>query len=201
MCYIACMKHLLFTAILLIFGLTVSAQTNTTVKIEEVFPIPKEWKKIDEPAYEMSYPADWELDTSGGMGTTFYLYSPVLNEEDTFRENINLIIQDVSSYDIGLADYTKITLEQIKTLITDGKVLTNSTQSRNEKDYQRLIYNGKQGVFDLTFAQYFWVFEDEAYVLKSNYFSAQIDLHVLEEEKEKVRDHSSNRRQLRCLGT
>ena len=38
-------------------------------------------------------------------------------------------------------------------------------KEKNEQEYQRIIYTGKQGEFNLKFEQYYWVIDEKAYVL------------------------------------
>jgi hypothetical protein len=61
-----------------------------------------EWNSIDDSKYFINYPSDWELNNSGLMGTSFILFSPVSSSQDNFRENINLLVQDLSQYDLNL---------------------------------------------------------------------------------------------------
>lgn len=57
------------------------------------------------------------------MGTRFVLYFNKATPNDLFRENINLMIQDLSGLTINLDNYVKISEEQIKTLITAGQLI------------------------------------------------------------------------------
>ena len=45
------------------------------------------------------------------------------------------------------------------------KIIENQQLGSNGKEFSRLVYTGKQGVFDLKFEQYFWVGKEKAYVL------------------------------------
>ena len=58
--------------------------------------------------YSISYPDTWSIDTSKQMGTELIIFSPLENESDKFRENVNVIIQDLKGQSIGLDDYAKI---------------------------------------------------------------------------------------------
>ena len=72
------------------------------------------WKSLDNPSYSIKYPSHWELNESGEMGTSLIILSPLESEKDTFRENVNLLIQDLTGLDIGLDQYTKISEDQMK---------------------------------------------------------------------------------------
>ena len=59
----------------------------------------------------------------------------------------------------------KISEGQIKTMITDGNLIKSKRLSDKKKEFQRVIYTGKQGQFDLKWQQFYWVENEQAYVL------------------------------------
>jgi serine/threonine-protein kinase len=66
-------------------------------------------KHIDS-KYEIAFPESWAKQQKGTA--TFFL-SPKQNEKDLFQENINIIIQDLSSQPMTLEDYTNLTKQQV----------------------------------------------------------------------------------------
>ncbi|MFD0964690.1 hypothetical protein ACFQ1O_11805 [Pseudofulvibacter geojedonensis] len=123
------------------------------------------WKSIVDNNYSINYPSNWELDESGQMGTRFILFSPLSSDQDQFRENINLLIQDLSGHNLDLEKYVEISIDQINRMITDGNILKNKRKLNKELNYHQLIYTGKQGEYKLKFEQYLWVIKNKAYVL------------------------------------
>jgi|TARA_B110000240_G_C13235019_1_gene340649 hypothetical protein len=136
----------------LIVNLSVFAQTN-------------DWNTLNEKNYSIEYPSDWELNKSGQMGTKFILFSQLTSKNDQFKENVNLIVQDLTGHNIDLNQYVEISENQIKTMITDGNIISSERVKKDEKEFQRVIYTGKQGIYDLQFVQYYWVENNNAYVL------------------------------------
>jgi len=136
----------------LIVNLSVFAQTN-------------DWNTLNEKNYSIEYPSDWELNKSGQMGTKFILFSQLTSKNDQFKENVNLIVQDLTGHNIDLNQYVEISENQIKTMITDGNIISSERVKKDEKEFQRVIYTGKQGIYDLQFEQYYWVENNNAYVL------------------------------------
>ena len=124
-----------------------------------------EWTSLEGLEFAVQHPKNWTIDTSGIMGTNFILFSPLSNAEDAFKENVNFIIQDLVGYKLTLKQYTDISKNQIKTIITDSKIVSCTTEKKHNLDYQKLIYTGKQGVYNLKFTQYYWVENSKAYVL------------------------------------
>ncbi len=134
-----------------------------------------EWKSFEGDNYSIEYPADWELNESGEIGTSFILFGPVSSEEDLFRENVNLLIQDLKGYGLNLETFVEISEGQVQTMITDGKIIESTRQTNQALPYQKMIFTGKQGTYDLKFEQYYWVVDDKAYVLTFTCEETQFD--------------------------
>jgi hypothetical protein len=55
------------------------------------------------------------------MGRSFILFSPISSKQDQFKENDNLLIQDLRVHNLDLDKYVEISEGPIKTMIIDGK--------------------------------------------------------------------------------
>jgi PsbP len=130
------------------------------------------WKSLKENGYSIQYPADWDLDKSGLMGMSFMVLSKQTSSQDRFKENVNLIMQDLTGLNLDLAQYAKISEDQVKSMIANAKILESKQLSTNNKPYHKVIYTGDQGVYKLKFEQYYWVVNNKAYVLT---FTCEID--------------------------
>lgn len=152
--------------LLLTLAINTKAYGQTiTNRSENQTEITTNWESLIEDKYEIDYPSDWDVDKSGQMGVSFFLFSPLASELDKFKENVNLLIQDLTGYDMNLDKYVEISEGQIKTMITEGKIILSERKKRNEQEYHKIIYSGKQGIFELKFEQYYWVVDDQAFVL------------------------------------
>ena len=123
-----------------------------------------EWKLLKMKDYEMKYPSNWEF-KEGMMGTEFFLLSPLSNKSDNFRENISLLVQDFTENDMTLDKYTELSEKQIKNLITDGKIILSKRLKNKNEEFQKVVWVGKQGGYDLKFEQIYRLIGDKAYVL------------------------------------
>ena len=111
-------------------------------------------------------PNNWMLDSTGTNGTTFFIYSEASDPNDKFRENVNLLVQDLSQYPgMNLEKYTEISVNQIKNMITESNLEISKTYFSKPRPYQHVIYTGKQGMFKLKFEQYYFISDNKAYVL------------------------------------
>lgn len=159
------MNKLKATLIFILAIMTIESGESQSVSSGKSEIKSTEWKSLKENKFEIKYPSDWELDKSGFMGSSFYLLSQLSNKKDKFRENIGLMVQDLSGYNLTLDQYTELSESQLKTLITKGKIISSERIKDDKTEYQKIIYKGKQGVFNLMFEQYYWVIDNEAYVL------------------------------------
>ncbi|MCK6695626.1 MAG: hypothetical protein L6Q97_26420, partial [Thermoanaerobaculia bacterium] len=103
--------------LLLLFILFLSLEAFSQTKNEPVSKTAEEWSALAEQNYSIEYPGSWELNRPGQGGPNFLLFSQLGSAEDTFRENVNLLIQDLKGMDIDLDKYTAISEEQIKTML------------------------------------------------------------------------------------
>jgi hypothetical protein len=93
------------------------------IKKENQVKVSENWKVLDEAAFAIHYPDTFELDRSGLMGMSFILFSKQISGNDLFRENINLIIQDLKGYNINFDQHVEISEKQVSTIITEGKII------------------------------------------------------------------------------
>ncbi|MDG1477069.1 MAG: PsbP-related protein [Vicingaceae bacterium] len=137
------------------------------------------WKSFNKDNYAIKYPGDWELNQSGKLGTSFILFSPLSDEQDQFKENVNLLIQDLTGHNLNLDQYTEVSVNQIKTVLTGAELI----ESKRIDNYHNVIYTAKQGSFDLKFEQYYWVKNNKAYVLTLTCEENQFDAFKMVGEK------------------
>lgn len=132
----------------------------------------KDWKTLDQAICSIQYPGTWDKDESGQMGTSFFILSPVESTEDKFRENVNLLIQDLTGKNIDLNKYTDISENQIKTLAVNSNLVESKRIKNAGEEYQKVIYSADQGGAHLKFEQYFFIVKEKAYVLT---FSSELN--------------------------
>ena len=123
------------------------------------------WKIISDPDYSIIYPPNWELNQSKQMGTSFILFSPLDSVNDVFKENVNLVIQNVSTNHIDLDKFVELSENQIETMATNSKIEENRRIKHGEKEFHKMVYIADQGILHLKFEQYYWVVDEKAYIL------------------------------------
>lgn len=136
------------------------------------------WHKLNTDKFIIKHPETWTMDTTGLMGSTFILFSPVSGDEDKFRENVNLVVQNITGFNLDLDKFIAISEQQIKALITDAELVVNEKVEKENTTHQKLIYSGRQGIYSLKFLQHCWVINDMAYVLTMTCEIDQFDTYL-----------------------
>lgn len=118
------------------------------------------WLSLKHKVCSIKYPKNWELDETGQQGTAFMLFSSLTGGNDQFRENVNLMVQDLSSYNLDLDAYTELSVKQVKDA---GFKLISSKRLKN--GCHEVSYTGTTEGYELQWKQHYWVRNNHAYVL------------------------------------
>lgn len=130
------------------------------------------WKTLSEADFSLKYPADWELDQTGSNNTRFFLKSKVTEMTDDFRENINLLNEDLGGAEISLDEYMELSMENLHRGMPGLNITKNEKMTVKGQEYYQLEYYVSQGGMDLSFEQRFTIANGMVYVLT---FSAKKD--------------------------
>ena len=131
-----------------------------------------DWKTLNSLDFTIQYPSNWELDQSDVTQTSILFYSPLESATDQFRENVNILIQDLSASYMDLKKFAELSESQIKTMMTNANILESKEVKVGKKTYHKIIYIGDFGPYHLKYEQYYYVELDKAYVLT---FTSQQD--------------------------
>jgi hypothetical protein len=149
----------------------VTAMTDTTANTS--------WARLTDTTYTLRFPNTWTVDQSGLMGSRFFLFSPLDSLNDTFRENFNLIVNDMAAYpDITLEYIADGARAQVESIINEAKMLEFRIVHNDDFKYYLLEYSGKQGKFDLHWKQRFMLFDHRFYVLTFTAEAHQFDQYL-----------------------
>jgi serine/threonine-protein kinase len=152
------MKILLVT---LLLALTTLSYSQTIQDIEFVNKI-----------YQIKYPKNWQLDSSKTMGTDLLLFAPLENESDKFRENVNIIIQNLAGQNIDLEKYKLITDKQLENAALDAKVSESEIVKAGNESFYRTTYAMTQGKLKLKISSKCFIKNDKAFLVT---FTSEIE--------------------------
>jgi hypothetical protein len=124
----------------------------------------KNWKLHEDTTYSIQYPESWELNLSDQYGTSFFLFSP-LGADDQFRENVNLIIEDLTGQQIDLNAYVDLARGQLEMVIGEFNLLESKRKKLHGTDFHQVMYTGTIDGMNLKIAQHLYVKNEKAYVL------------------------------------
>lgn len=110
--------------------------------------------------FTLQYPEGWEADSSGKMGTSLILFSPIEGDDDHFRENINLL-SEKSTTATSLEEYSGQVKKILETMVTDATII----RSEKAGDHWRMEYTGKQGKLNLYYLQYYFLKDGTYWIL------------------------------------
>jgi PsbP len=123
-----------YTLLLLLIANYCISQTNETVTYTKA-------------NYSIQYPTSWQLDTATKMGASLFIFSPLENNADNFKENVNIMIQDLGNQKIDLEKYKQISDKQIKQMGVNAKVIQSIIVTTSKQPYYRVAYSiVQQGV-------------------------------------------------------
>lgn len=126
--------------------------------------VPNTWLTLDKADYRISYPPEWSLQDPGSINALFFLFSPLQDGTDKFRDNVNLMVEPLDSSMVW-DSLLQQSLEQIKMLITNVQIISDNPQERDGMLWHRRVYTGQVGIFELQFEQHYWLAGDRLFVL------------------------------------
>lgn len=123
------------------------------------------WKELNTAVFSIQYPPAWELSQEGQMGSSLILMSPLEGDKDLFKENVNLVIEDLRGQKVSLVQYADAAGKQIQRMMTNSNILESKEISGSGDDHYKMIYTADQGTYSLKFEQHYRVKNGKAYVL------------------------------------
>lgn len=117
--------------------------------------------------YKVLYPSNWEAKYNSSI---VLFYSPKDDINDQFRENVNVIIQDLSNHPLNISEYTDLTKKQIIDALGEGTILSIKDVKLADYKAKEIIYkmnkktlDGKD--FNLQFKQVYFLQDNIAYLI------------------------------------
>ena len=102
--------------------------------------------------FSIMYPKLWTVDASGRMNSEVIFFSP-MEVNDTFQENVNILLQDLTGQNIDLKEYIDISIQQVKNAAKDYTIEKNEVMIKDGIQYGILVWNGNVTGSPLKFKQ------------------------------------------------
>ncbi|MBN2802856.1 MAG: hypothetical protein JXR91_07165 [Deltaproteobacteria bacterium] len=113
------------------------------------------------PKYFIDYPSDWEIKYKF-MGSDSLGLTPMESAGDTFRENINVVLENAPA-DYTRADCIKSTIENMKKMLNDFKIIKQSDIKINNLKCHVIEYSATMGQYQLHNRVYVFMVEQSLY--------------------------------------
>jgi hypothetical protein len=148
------MKQLLSSLFLLLFCCCDSVGNKTRTE---------DWRTYSnsEHGYTATYPGGWEQSVKQGA---IVFTSPKETETDDFLENVNILVQDLSSSPMNLEQYTELTRKQINDYAGPQALLSLKGAVLAGKPCMECMYEMKYNDRNLKFKQYWFILDNQAYL-------------------------------------
>lgn len=116
----------------------------------------------------LRYPTSWTEDSDPNEGILAVFYAPLLDDNDIFAENFNLVVEDLSSSNYPLDVYSEIALDQLKSSFQNFRIEhlnANASLSGYPAYYVEYTYTvpSPQGILQLKNLQTWTIVGDKAY--------------------------------------
>ena len=138
-------QFLILTLFLCIANLNLQAQEYTDPVRKFTIKYPETWAKTE-------------------IATGVYFASPLDNELDSFAENVNIIIQDLSNNKMSLEHYTELSLKQVKDMFANAKIESKKETTLAGQKAVELVWKMDYAGKSLKLKQYWFIKENQAYV-------------------------------------
>jgi len=112
--------------------------------------------------FSISYPTTWDVKE---MNNAVIFLSPAESSTDTFRENVNVYIEDLSKSPMTLEQYMKLTEVNGPKLMKGFKVLDKGPTVIGDQKAELTIYEGEVNGNFLKFRAYTMIKNKKAYTL------------------------------------
>lgn len=129
--------------------------------------------------YKIKYPNNWTLFEDDDLGEAIHVVAPKSGKEDTFTENVSVIIQELAGYNITLDDYVKLAEKQITETVENSAILSSQRFVAGSIQSHKIIYKGRIQGIDLKLIRYYQMKNEKAYILTYTALESDFEQHKL----------------------
>ncbi len=127
-----------------------------------------------EAGVQISYPSDYTT-KENFMGTVVAIISPQEGSSDDFRENLNVLEQDLLDSSTTLEEYTQLNMDQLQTVMNDFHLIRKGDTTLAGHPAYEVVYTASQGQIDAKYHQVWTVVDDRAYIITATGTVQQYD--------------------------
>lgn len=136
-------------------------------------------EKHETDSYGIKYPNSWTLFKDDDLGEAIHVVAPKSGGDDEFTENVSVIVQDLSGYNIDLDNYVKLAEKQIEETVNEGTILSSQRFEAGTVRSHKIIYKGEIKGFNLKLIRYYQLKNEKAYILTYTALDKDFEKHKL----------------------
>jgi hypothetical protein len=95
----------------------------------------------------------------------FAVLSQLESPQDRFRENVNLVIEDLNGQKLNLDEYSRVADSQLKLMMKNCKILESKKVNKGFQHHYKTIWTWEYQTISLKVEQYRWLSDGKAYIL------------------------------------
>ncbi len=123
--------------------------------------------------YTIVFPSNWEV-KEGFMGLDVFGLSALKNSEDKFRENVNVVTEDLRT-PLTLDEYYDLGVKNLSMLLTDFKEIDTGRVDVNGVPARWIVYDHRMGEVRARVLQVIMVKGDRAYIITATATPEEFD--------------------------
>ena len=128
--------------------------------------------------FSISYPATWDFQENKG-GAAVIFFSPEENDLDFFKENVNVVVQDISGNPMTLKAYSELAIKQMQLMFKDNFVAIESAPTFVDgQAAYKLIFIGKGPDTELKYMSVWLIKDLTAYQITYTALFFQYDRYI-----------------------
>lgn len=112
--------------------------------------------------FSINYPEQWKQNMRGNI---VIFASPKDNSKDSFDENVNVVVQDLSKQSVNLEEYTTLTKNQITGMFGETAIVSIKNATIGGLPAKEMIYNMNYNGKELKLKQVWMIKGKVAYLL------------------------------------
>jgi len=132
--------------------------------------------------FSIKYPGTWQKEENKGGAAVIFM-SPLESKLDTFRENVNVVVQDASGNRMSIEKYTEMAMRQVAAVFKENIELVESTGTLLAgKPAYKYVYIGR-GEIEFKIMHVWTMSGDNAYQVTYTALLSQYDEYIGQVEK------------------
>jgi len=128
--------------------------------------------------FSIKYPASWALEENIN-GAAVIFYSPQENDLDYFKENVNVVVQDISRNPLNLKEYSELAIEQMEVVFEENLIILDSAPAfiADQAGY-KFVFIGKGPETDYKYMSVWTIDGLTAYQVTYTALASQYERHL-----------------------